>query len=78
MTIHQDVDLYAALLSERTRLEHTLGNGRHAWLQVARGDVALNGERLVQGDGVAVSEPGALVIEASTDAEVLLFDMRRD
>ena len=28
VTIHQDVDLYAALLSERTQLEHTLGNGR--------------------------------------------------
>ncbi len=78
VTIHQDVDLYAALLSARVRLEHTLGKGRAAWLQVARGDVALNGERLVQGDGVAVDEPGALVIEAGTDAEVLLFDMRRD
>ena len=78
MAIHQDVDLYAALLSARARLEHTLGKGRAAWLQVARGDVALNGERLAQGDGVAVSEPGALVIEAGTDAEVLLFDMRRD
>ena len=72
------MDLYATLLSERTQLEHTLGNGRVAWLQVARGDVALNGESLVQGDGVAISEPGVLVIDASTDAEVLLFDMRRD
>ena len=57
---------------------HARATGRVAWLQVARGDVALNGERLVQGDGVAVSEPGALAIEAGTDAEVLLFDMRRD
>jgi len=78
VTIHQDVDLYAALLSGGDRLQYTLRNGRGAWLQVARGEVTLNGERLGQGDGVAIDEAGALSIEARADAEILLFDMARD
>jgi quercetin 2,3-dioxygenase len=78
VTIHQDVDLYAALLSDNEKVTHTLRRGRDAWLQVARGEVSLNGETLRQGDGVAISEPGALAIEARADAEILLFDMASD
>ena len=52
-----------------------LRRGRHAWLQVARGEIALNGEALRQGDGAAVDDPGQLTVEATADAEILLFDM---
>lgn len=75
VTIHQDVDLYAALLSSGDRLQHALRRGRDGWLQVARGEVTLNGERLGQGDGAAISDPGTLAIVAQGDAEILLFDM---
>jgi redox-sensitive bicupin YhaK (pirin superfamily) len=75
VTIHQDVDLYAAVLSSGDQLQHALRRGRDGWLQVARGEVALNGERLGQGDGAAVSDPGTLAIVARGDAEILLFDM---
>jgi quercetin 2,3-dioxygenase len=75
ITIHQDVDLYASLLSKGENVTHALRDGRHAWLQVARGEVKLNGETLRQGDGAAVGEAGSLAIEASADAEILLFDM---
>jgi redox-sensitive bicupin YhaK (pirin superfamily) len=54
---------------------HTLRRGRHAWLQVARGEVSFNGEALRQGDGAAVGDAGPITIEASADAEFLLFDM---
>ncbi len=39
VTIHQDVDLYAALLSTGEQRKHVLRPGRDAWLQVARGEV---------------------------------------
>ncbi|MEQ1575270.1 MAG: pirin family protein, partial [Vicinamibacterales bacterium] len=60
LTIHQDADLYAGVLGagEGTRFE--LRPGRHAWVQVVRGAVTLNGEALNQGDGAAVSEESAL------------------
>ena len=41
-------------------MKHELGNGRYAWLQVAKGAVELNGKSLNQGDGAAVSEEKSL------------------
>jgi redox-sensitive bicupin YhaK (pirin superfamily) len=77
VTIHQDVDLYTALLTEGDRLTLALRAGRDGWLQVASGEVTLNGERLVEGDGIAVAEAGMLAIESRGNAEILLFDMGR-
>jgi redox-sensitive bicupin YhaK (pirin superfamily) len=76
VTIHQDASLYASLLEESQMVEHELGKGRSAWLQVARGSVEINGQRLKQGDGAAASEEGKLTIVARDDAEILLFDLK--
>jgi redox-sensitive bicupin YhaK (pirin superfamily) len=35
----------------------------------------LNGQKLHQGDGAAISEEKKLTIKATEDAEVLLFDL---
>lgn len=75
VTIHQDVDLYATLLGSQRSVEHALRPGRHAWVQVARGSVAVNGERLGAGDGAAISDETSVRIEAIDPAEVLLFDL---
>ena len=73
--IHQNVDLYAAILDKNSLVSHTLQSNRHAWVQVARGSVLLNGLALEKGDGAAVSDESELVIEATADAEILLFDL---
>ena len=73
--VHQDVDLYAAVLDKNSRVSHTLQPNRHAWVQVARGAVLLNGLSLGKGDGAAVSDEAELTIEAAEDAEFLLFDL---
>ena len=75
VSVNQDVDLYAGLFKagERTRLD--LRPGRHAWIQVARGEVTVNGETLHQGDGAAVSDESTLEITSTADAEVLVFDL---
>ena len=75
VTIHQDVDFHAALLSAGDAVTHQLAAGRGAWVQLARGSVTLNGETLKEGDGAAVTTPGALHLEGVASAEVLLFDM---
>jgi redox-sensitive bicupin YhaK (pirin superfamily) len=77
VTIHQDASVYATLLEPGQSVRHDLGSGRHAWLQVARGSVTLNGKPLQQGDGAAVENETALEIAAtgSATAEVLLFDL---
>ncbi|MCA1816696.1 MAG: pirin family protein [Acidobacteria bacterium] len=74
--IHQDADVYAGLLEPSQALTHELAAGRGAWLQVARGAVELNGQRLEQGDGAAVEDEGRLEIVGTEAAEVLLFDLK--
>jgi quercetin 2,3-dioxygenase len=75
VTIHQDASLYVALLKPAEKVEHSFAAGRAGWLQVAQGAVTLNGKKLAQGDGAAISEENAVTIEATADSEVLLFDM---
>jgi len=75
VTIHQDAKLYVSLLAPGQRVQHELGEGRHGWLQIAKGAVELNGQKLVQGDGAAISEERALSIKGEEQAEVLLFDL---
>jgi redox-sensitive bicupin YhaK (pirin superfamily) len=75
LRVHQDVELYAALLEAGERVEHGLRPGRHAWLQLARGRCALNGVALETGDGAAVSDETKLVIDDAAGAELLLFDL---
>ena len=75
LTIHQDAELYAGLLSKGDKVVHELGSGRFAWLQVTRGKVSVNGQSLGAGDGASVSGEKALELTGSGDAEVLLFDL---
>jgi redox-sensitive bicupin YhaK (pirin superfamily) len=75
LKVHQDVSVYNALLRGGEEVEHRLEAGRHAWLQVVKGAVELNGARLGAGDGAAVSDESTLTIRAGDDSEVILFDL---
>lgn len=74
--LHQDVRLFTARLSQGSVVEHPLAPGRYAWIQVARGEVEVAGERLQAGDGVAISDKAMVRIAATAPAEILLFDLR--
>jgi redox-sensitive bicupin YhaK (pirin superfamily) len=73
--LFQDVDLYASLLEPGESIEHPLKSGRHAWIQVARGAVALGDDTLREGDGAASSGIAALKLRCVEPAEILLFDL---
>ncbi len=75
VSINQDAKLYVSLLKPGDEVSHEFGDGRHGWLQVARGTVELNGKKLAQGDGAAISDEKKLSIKGSENAEVLLFDL---
>ena len=76
IVIHQDVELLAGILNRGEQVTHALRNGRNGWLQVARGSIEANGQRLDAGDGAAVQDEGALTVTGKTDGtEILLFDL---
>ncbi len=73
--INQDASLYVSLLKPGEEVSHEFAEGRFGWLQVARGAVDVNGKKLTQGDGAAISDEKQLTIKGAEDAEVLLFDL---
>lgn len=75
VTINSDANLYTALLEPGEELDHRLGEGRRAWLQVASGKVLLNGQFLEQGDGASIHDEELLQIAAQEPAELFLFDL---
>lgn len=75
LAISQDARIFLAKLDEDVIVQHKLMPGRHAWLQVLRGAISLNDIALDTSDGASVSDETELKIGATTDAEVMLFDL---
>jgi len=73
--LNQDVDLHAAMMENGDKLQHAMRSGRHAWIQVVKGEVSINGLDMSQGDGAAITEETMLNISSSTESEILLFDL---
>jgi redox-sensitive bicupin YhaK (pirin superfamily) len=74
--IHSATSLYAAVLEPGRTVEHAVEAGRHAWVQVARGSLDVNGRPMKAGDGAAVSRAGLLALRAGErGAEILVFDL---
>lgn len=75
VTVHQDVAIHAGRLAAGARVAHPLAPGRHVWIQVARGALEANGVALAAGDGLAASDEREIEIVATSDCELLLFDL---
>ena len=75
VTIHQDVDIYAAVLQPQNIVTYEVKPNRYAWLQIAKGSVTLNGQPLRAGDGVQMQGEESLTIGTDVEAEILLFDL---
>ncbi|MGB6898601.1 MAG: hypothetical protein WBE12_08425, partial [Candidatus Acidiferrum sp.] len=73
--IRQSNELYATVLTKGEAVNHALKPERHAYVQVARGSVKLNGKQLDAGDGAAISAERAVELTGVDNAEVLLFDL---
>jgi quercetin 2,3-dioxygenase len=73
--VQQDLALHVTRLAPGQTRSHALAPGRHAWVQVARGSVVLNGAALSEGDGAAVSEEARLDLEGAEPSELLVFDL---
>ena len=75
LTVHQDVDLYSAVLEAGDEAAIDLRPGRSAWVQVARGTAAVNGTSLKEGDGAALFDENRLTLTSDAGGEVLVFDL---
>jgi redox-sensitive bicupin YhaK (pirin superfamily) len=68
--------MYTGIFDAGQRAELALAAGRGAWVQVARGSVAVNGHTLREGDGARIeSEPSVAVEGKDSGGEILVFEL---
>lgn len=75
VSLQQDAEVWGARLAAGESVRHALRPGRHAWVQIVRGAVTLNGRPLEAGDGAGLSDEHEAGIAASGPAEILLIDL---
>ena len=75
VAINQDARVYAGLFDGDERAEHRVARGRRVYIQVARGELTVNGHALAEGDGLKATDVESLVLEHGKRAEVLVFDL---
>ena len=74
VTIHSDASITRAVLAPGGELVAPVTRG-HAWVQVAKGTLSVDGHDLRQGDGLAVKDATALALASAEGAEALVFDL---
>ncbi|MBI1362488.1 MAG: pirin family protein [Proteobacteria bacterium] len=75
VTIHQDAWISAARMQKGESITHKLERAPHVWVQVAKGTLTVNGQAVGAGDGLGISDEQTLMLSATTDAEVLVFEL---
>lgn len=76
LAISQDAAIYRSALATGAEVVHAVNTPRSFWLQVAAGEIELDGTRLTAGDGARVDGEQRLTIRGVADADFLLFDLR--
>ncbi len=76
VTLHQDVDVYAAksLVANGSKTLKT-AKSRHLWVQVIKGEVRVEDTTLSPGDAAGITDVDSLALSWSAGAEFLLFDL---
>jgi len=75
LKVYQDMTLSRWVLAAGEQDNVAIDAGRRIWIQVAKGDVSVNGNAVTTSDALAIWDESALTIEAGSAAEVLLFDL---
>lgn len=76
--IQQDAELYQTLLEKDKTTSFEIDSKRMAWVQVAEGAIAVNGQPLVAGDGLAIVDENTTIELRGIDnlSNILVFNLR--
>lgn len=75
LKIQADARVLAGVFDAGERLGHGLRGFEHAWVQVVRGTLRVNGTGLSAGDGLGLSAVDALELEFDERSEILVFEL---
>lgn len=75
LRVNQDIKLYRGKLAAGQSLTLPVTKERKGWLQIVRGDLILESEKITKSDGVAFTESEGVELQSETDTEFLFFDL---
>lgn len=75
VVIHRDAELWGGFFDVGEHATHELAPGRGVWIHVVRGSIEVAGQRLSEGDGMAIEDEPSIDIKGVDDAEIILFDL---
>ena len=73
--LHADVSLHRAVLAPGGEIDVAIAPGRHAGVQVVRGNAVAAGQTMAAGDGLAISVTSSVKLTSAAGAELLVFDL---
>jgi redox-sensitive bicupin YhaK (pirin superfamily) len=73
LPIRQDARLLAGIFT-RNYLQ-VIDNCRHYYLYVVSGTASINGQAVVEGDGLSFEQESQIVIIDPVDSEIIVFDL---
>jgi redox-sensitive bicupin YhaK (pirin superfamily) len=75
LRVHQDVRMYAAVVTSGHHLVRELRPGHRAWIHVVSGEGTLHEVRLAAGDGAGVELALSASFTALAPSEILLIEI---
>lgn len=74
--IHADARMYSGLFDGEQMASLTLAPNRKGYVQLVKGELAVNGTALAAGDAALLDGESQLTLTHGKDAEVLVFDLK--
>ena len=75
LPINQDANIYVAKWKKDQSSDFKLRHGRKAWIQMVKGSLEVNGQKLLSSDAMAIEKEDLLKMKAADTSEFLLFDL---
>lgn len=78
LKINQDAEIYQCLLEADEKIEYLLNPERKFWIQIATGSIEVNGQIMVAGDGMSITDENEVITFRGIDklSNFIVFNLR--
>lgn len=77
LVIKQDLEVFSSILEKEQVLKYEIEPNRQVYIQIANGDININGINLLEGDALEVTNENLLKIKSNKESEFLLFNLKK-
>lgn len=77
LVIKQDLEVFSSILEKEQVLNYEIEPKRQIYIQIANGNINVNGIDLLEGDALEVTNENILEIKSNEESEFLLFNLKK-